>query len=510
MRGADALIETLIRGGVDICFANPGTSEMHLVDAIAARPSMRAILGVHETVCSGAADGYARMQGKPALVLLHLGPGLANALANLHNAGKAHTPVVVVVGDHPQGLRALDPPLASDIEAMAKGAAKWIATARTADELAPLAAQALTAALTPPMGVSVLVVPNDAAWSPTQVVLTPQAAPPPKPVPAARLATVAKALKAGGAAFLLGGGALAPAPLGAAAGIAAATGAKVFSATFAARQARGAGRAEVERLPYFPAMVFQVLAEVKTLILVGARPPISFFAYPNVPYEMVPAGGKLLTLAEEGEDAAAALAALAKMLEAPPAPPRARALPAMPKGGLTTGAAAALIARHLPEDAIISDDATTAGLDCYMASRAAAAHDWLFLTGGAIGQGIPAAAGAALACPQRRVFSLQGDGAGLYCLQGLWTQAREGLGVTTVIFANNKYRILEMEMMMARGGNDGRSGLFELAPPAVDWVKLAQGLGVPARRAASIEELDAALAHAAGESGPFLIAADVT
>lgn len=507
MRGADALIDTLIAGGVELCFANPGTSEMQLVDAIDARPEMRAVLGLHEIVCSGAADGYARMAGKPALVLLHLGPGLSNAMANLHNAAKAGTPVVVVVGDHPKALRDLDPPLASDIESMAKGVAKWIGTATSADDLAPLAAQALAAAMTPPYGVAVLIAPNDACWSDVETPTPPASLKGPKQVDDGRIDAIADAIDGGKAAVLLGGDALTKAPLAHAAAIGAHSNVRVFSATFCRRIERGAGRAVVERLPYFPAQVLQALHGIDKLILAGARTPLSFFAYPGMPYELLPEGCDVVTLADEAEDAAGALARLAKKLGCPPHDPSPTNLPPISQGALTTGSAAGIIARHLPDGAIVSDDSTTAGLDCYLASIGANAHDWLNLTGGAIGQGLPAAVGAALAEPGRRVFALQGDGAGLYSLQALWTQAREKLAITNIIFANRKYHILEMEMMMARGGGSGASPLFDLSPPTIDWVKLAEGFGVPAIRVDTVEALDLALKDSETVMGPVLIEA---
>ncbi|MGD8326068.1 MAG: acetolactate synthase large subunit [Sphingomonadales bacterium] len=509
MRGADALIDTFVRGGVDMCFANPGTSEMQLVDAIDKRDDIRGILGLHELVCSGAADGYARLSGKPALVVLHLGPGLSNALANLHNAAKARTPVVVVVGDHPKGLRDLDPPLAGDIESIAKGAAKWIGTAKSADDLSPMGADALKAATTAPYGVSVLVVPNDACWEETDICAAPETAAPPIIIDDNRLNAVAEAVKTGEAAFLLGGDALNAEALAQAAAIGGKTGAKILSATFCKKIERGAGVAQIERLPYFPAQVLQTLQGVKTLVLAGARAPLSFFAYPNTPYKLVPEGCEILTLADESENAADALKRLSTVLDAGEKTGVEKQLPALPSGPLTTGAAAQVIGRHLPDNAIISDDATTAGLDCYVATAQSARHEWLNLTGGAIGQGMPLAIGAALAEPRRKVFSLQGDGAGLYSLQALWTQARDNLDITTIIFANGKYRILEMEMMMARGGASGASSLFDLSPPAIDWVKLAEGLGVSAMRATSVEELDKCLEDAKTMAGPKLIEAVV-
>ena len=512
MNGADALIETFIDNDVTACFANPGTSEMQFVASLDRHPQMRPVLCLFEGVATGAADGYARVAGKPACTLLHLGPGYGNGLANLHNARRAFTPIVNVIGDHATYHRQHDAPLASDIAAIAGANSAWVRSAESADEVSALAASAVTAAYAPPGGSASLILPADCAWTETNSSGAKARRPAKAAAAGDAIEAAARAIKASAKpVLLLGSGACNEAAL-AAAGRLAAAGVRVLTDTFVARQPRGAGRFAPDRMMYFGEMALADLAGVDLMVFVETVTPVAFFAYPEKPSVLVPDGCRTLTLASRLEDGAAALEALAEALSAPKdAPVQPLSLPQPQAGPLTPAAAGASIAKHLPEGAIVSDDSVTAGQSIINASRTGRPHDWLGLTGGAIGQGIPVAVGAAVAAPGRKVVSLNGDGAGMYTVQGLWTLAREGLDVTVVVFANNVYRILGIELGRTGAGAPGpaASKLLGLGEPTIDWVSLAKGLGLPATRCRTAEDFDAAFARAMAEPGPALIEAVV-
>ena len=513
MNGADALIETLIDNDVTACFANPGTSEMQFVSALDRQPKMRPVLCLFEGVATGAADGYGRIAGKPACTLLHLGPGYGNGLANLHNARRAFTPIVNVIGDHATYHRQYDAPLASDIAAIASANSVWVKSAESPDEIGALAAEAVGASYGPPGGSASLILPADCAWSPanasgSKAVRRAKAA-----VASGTVDLAARKLK--GAAkpvLLLGTTACSEAGL-AAAGRIAATGVRVVADGFIARMPRGAGRFAPDRMQYFAEAALADLAGVDLMVMVESRPPVAFFAYPDRPSLLVPEGCETFALAVREEDGVAALAALADALGAPAAPQvQPLSLPdAVPTGALTPSSAGLSIARYLPEGAVVSDDSVTSGGGAASATRTGLPHDWLGLTGGAIGQGIPVAVGAAVAAPGRKVVSLNGDGAAMYTAQGLWTLAREQLDVTVVIFANHSYRILGIELGRTGAGNPGpaASSLLSLGEPAIDWVSHAKGLGVPGTRCDTAEAFDAAFARAMADPGPKLIEAVV-
>jgi acetolactate synthase-1/2/3 large subunit len=513
VNGAQALIATLVGGGVEVCFTNPGTSEMHFVAALDGVPDMRPVLGLFEGVVTGAADGYGRMAGRPAATLLHLGPGLGNGIANLHNARRAHTPVVNVVGDHATGHLRFDPPLASDIESLARPVSRWFGRPDSPESLVTRAAEAVIGAYGPPGGVATLVVPADLSWDPSPGPAPVGPVPAPRPVGDEAVAEAAKALRSGEPAALLVGGAAVSAARGlvAASRIAAATGAKLLCETFPARLERGAGLPAVERLGYFAEFVLAQLEKVRHLVLAGATAPVSFFAYPNLPSYLVPEDCELHVLATEADDAAGALEALADSLGAPPhaATPQPAGRPDRPTGALTAQTMAAAIGALLPEGAVVSDEGNTAGIFVAGASAGAPRHDWMCLTGGAIGQGLPLATGAAVAVPDRKVVSLEADGSAMYTLQALWTQAREGLDVTTVLVNNGSYAILEIELSRVGATEAGPRAhdMLDLSRPDLDFVSLATGMGVPASRAQTAEEFTVQLERAIEEPGPALVEA---
>jgi acetolactate synthase-1/2/3 large subunit len=513
MNGADALISTLVANEVTACFANPGTSEMQFVAALDRNPQMRPVLCLFEGVATGAADGYGRMAEKPACTLLHLGPGYGNGVANLHNARRAFTPVVNVIGDHATYHRQYDAPLASDIETLASPNSLWVKSADSPHAVAAVAAEAVAASYGPPGGPVSLILPADSAWLETDTAPA-IAQKPSRPAPAGRaVEDAARALKAAKKpVVLIGGQACGAAGLKQAARLSAA-GVQVFSDTFVARQPRGAGHYAPRRMQYFGEMALAELEGVDLMVFAGTTQPVAFFAYPGRPSVLVPEGCQTLSLAGREEDAVAGLAALADALGAPkdgPAQPL-KTPEAAPSGALSPQLAGISVARHLPEGAIVCDDSVTSGGGVAVPCMTAAPHEVLALTGGAIGIGLPLAVGAAVACPDRKVVSLNGDGAAMYTVQALWTIAREQLDVCAVVFANDTYRILNIEMARTGAGQAGPQAarVLELGDPSIDWVSLAKGLGVPAVRCTTAEEFEAAFARAMSERGPAFIEARI-
>jgi acetolactate synthase-1/2/3 large subunit len=518
MNGAQALLRTLVASGVDTCFMNPGTSEMHFVAALDTVAEMRPVLALFEGVASGAADGYARMSGRPASVLLHLGPGLANAGANLHNARRAASPVVAVVGDHATYHERFDAPLQSDIRSLASNFSGWYARPASVDELSASASAAVAAAYGPPGRVATLVLPADVSWSDGALVSPPAQRERPAKIDDATVERAAAALRSGRpTAFLVGGPACRADLLGRVASVAALAGARVICETLPARLERGGGRFEPERLAYLAEIAMTQLEGLEHLILVGAAPPVSFFAYPSKPSWLVPPGCEVHHFASSSEDCSAGVDALACLVgdgntrgatRRVGVEPRPQAPESGPLDSRTLGQAVAAL---LPDDAIVSDESISSGLAAFVGSASAGPHDWLTLSGGAIGQGLPLALGAAVACPGRRVLALQADGSAMYTPQALWSMAREGADVTVVILSNRSYAILNMELgrVEASAGGDRARRMLDIGDPDIDFVALAAGLGVPARRASDAGELSAALAESFATPGPSLIEADL-
>lgn len=512
MKGAQALVRTLVSSGVDTCFSNPGTSEMQFVAALDDVPQMRAVLCLFEGVATGAADGFGRMSPRPAATLLHLGPGLANGLANLHNARRAHTPVVNVIGDHAIAHRRFDAPLQSDIESLARPMSIWYRSSIDVASMPGDGAAAVAAAVSPPRGVASLVVPADLSWTEGAQVAPPVPAASPPAVPANAVERVAKLLSQGEpTVILLGGDALRERGLVCASRVARSTGARLMAETFPAVIERGAGLPPVERLAYLGEMVAEQLHGVRRLVLAGTGAPVSAFAYPGKNGSLVPEGCEVAVLATVTDDVAQALADLVGALGAENEPPTLQEAlrPDRPSGPLTPSTLAAAVGALLPEDAVVADEGNTAGFFLPGFTAGAPRHHVLTLTGNAIGMGMPVATGAAVACPGRRVLCIEADGSAMYTLQSLWTQAREGLDVTTLILNNGSYAILELELSRVGAGAPGprAKGMLELGNPDLDFVSLARGMGVPASRATDSEELTAQLERALAEPGPCLVEA---
>jgi len=509
MNGAESLVHTLLRSGVDTCFSNPGTSEMHFVAALDRVPGMRCVLGLFEGVVTGAADGYARMAGKPAATLLHCGPGLANGLANLHNARRAATPIVNIPGDQATYHRPLDAPLTADTEGWARGVSGWVRTATSSRTVGSDAAVAVQAARTSPGQIATLILPSDTSWDEGGIVGEPL------PVPAAptsapsQIDEAAGILRRGGAGvlLLLSGPGLSEEGLGYAHRIAAHTGCRLMAGGSNARTARGQGRIPVDRVPYVVDVAVKALAGTKHLILAGARKPVTFFAYPGKVQTSVPPDADLHVLARPEQDIVDALGRLAEAVGAPKvAKPDNGPRPDVGRGALTPESVASTVGALMPEGAVIADESVTFGRGFFPLTKAAPPHDWLNVTGGAIGGGPPLATGAAIGAPGRRVINLQADGSAMYTVQALWTQARERLDVTTIILSNRKYQILLGELANV-GANPGRTALemMDLGNPDLDWPGMARAMGVEAARADTADGLADLLASSLRRPGPFLI-----
>ncbi|MDP5183879.1 acetolactate synthase large subunit [Blastococcus sp. BMG 814] len=509
MNGAQALIRTLVDAGVDVCFANPGTSEMHFVAALDDVPEMRGVLTLFEGVATGAADGWARMTGRPAATLLHLGPGMGNGLANLHNARRGRAPMLNVVGDHARSHKRLDAPLESDIDAVAGTFSTWVRRSLSPADVAADAADAVAAVATG--GIATLILPADVSWEEGAAVADPRPGRPLPRVAPSVVDDVAAVVRADEpVVLLLGGDVMGEEGQLAAAQVAAGTGVRLMVETFPARSVRGAGLPDLHRLPYPPEMAMAALAGTRHLVLAGATAPVHFFGYPGVPGHPVPEDCTVHVLSAPGEDGTAALRALADVV-APDAKPEVAEFerPELPTGRLTPRTMAAVVGALLPEDAIVVDEALTSGAGLTEMTSAGPRHDWLALTGGAIGDGLPMALGAAVACPDRPVIGIQADGSAMYTISALWSYAREQADITTIICDNGSYKILEHELSRVGAANDGERArtLLDLGGPRLDFVGIAQGMGVPASRAATAEELADQLRQALAEPGPHLIVA---
>lgn len=511
MNGAQALITTMVDNGVRVCFANPGTSEMHFVAALDSVPEMRGVLTLFEGVATGAADGYARMSGDPAAVLLHLGPGLGNGLANLHNARRARVPMLVVVGDHATYHKKYDAPLESDIDSVAGTVSGWLRRTMSTSEVSSDADEAIAFARSQ-RRISTLILPADVSWSDGAVLA--EAAAPQRYSDAVDTDGIEEALRSGEPTVILVGGDATRAPgLSAAARLAQRFGARLLCETFPARLERGAGIPAAERVAYLGEAAAAQLGGTRRLILAGAASPVTFFGYPGKPSDLVPEGCAVLSLAGPA-GAAAALTELADRLAPDTAAPLAPAgRPQLPSGPLTVQTSAEVIGALLPERAIVVDESNTSGFLLPMTTAGAPAHDWLTLTGGAIGYALPVALGAAIAEPDRPVLCLESDGSAMYTISALWSHAREQLDITTVVFANHAYDILRIELQRVGAATQDQStgpkaeALLDLTSPTMDFVRIAEGMGVPARRAGTAEELADALRWAFGEPGPHLIEA---
>lgn len=513
--GAGSLVKTLIANGVDTCFANPGTSEMHFVAALDEVPGIRSVLCLFEGVVTGAADGYWRMARKPATTLLHLGPGLANGLANLHNAQKAKSGILNVVGNHSRDHLRFESPLRGDVAAIAHAVSHWVRTSPSSGDISADASAAVQATRNGSIGeIATLILPADTAWGPgADVSLAPTS---PKPsISSSAVSQTARLLTEFGprAMLLIGtGGTLDVASQKAAAAISAATGCQLRAEFHNARMPGGRGCPYIDRLPYYTDGAIASLAGIELLVLAGAIEPIAFFGYPNKPSQLKPSGAAVITLAEPHQDVSGTLLALADELGVSPSTTFQDAqLAQAPSGELTVKTLAVAVAATLPEGTIVVDESITSGGYIPDAVRGSASHDWLAGMGGAIGFGMPTAIGASVGAPGRPVLVLEGDGSAMYTVQSLWTMAREQLPIVVLILANHAYRSLQFERnnvglgMEVKGHNS--ANLLELERPMLDWVALARGQGVPSERVETAAALTKALRSGFDSKGPYVIEA---
>lgn len=509
MNGADALIQTLVENGVDTCFANPGTTETHIVGAIDRTNRLRPILGLFEGVCTGAADGYARLAGKPAATLLHLGPGLANGLCHLHNGRKAHSPIVNLIGNHPRSHLKYDAPLTSDIVGLAEPVSGWVRQVSRPEDIAQDGADAVEASWGPPGQVSSLIIPADCSWTDDIEPTASRQRSIPEPAMDKAVSATANLCAYGKeTALLIGAEGLTEPGLKAAGQIAAKTGARLIAYTFEPLMQRGAGRIPVERIPYFPEDAEEALRGLKHMILCGSKEPVSFFSYPTGGGTLVPDGCELSTFVPLGGDVVTSLQALADQLDAKTAgPTQALSLPDMPNGAITANAASAVIARAIPDQAVVVDEGITVGFPAYAQSAGSAPHDWLFITGGGIGWAMPVAIGAAVAAPDKKILCIQGDGGAMYTIQALWTMAREKLDITTVVFSNKGYLILDIELERHGLGPAGPNAhrMMDMDEPRIDFVKMASAQGVDAHRVEDCSRFATVLADCLKQPGPHFI-----
>ena len=511
MNAADALLKTLVDNGLEVVFANPGTSEMHLVAAIDHYPQIRPVLGLFEGVVTGAADGYARMSGKAAANLLHLGPGLGNGFANIHNAKKARSPMINIVGDHATFHLKYDAPLTSDLDGLAKSSSDWVERVKSPEELPAGGSRAWQAAHNFPGQIATLIVPADCAWGETDKIGKILNSVGPSEIANDVLREAYEALTDKSNCMLfLGGEFLDEQSVNMAAKIATKTGARLATETFRKRQRRGFGIPVVEPLPYFSEMAEDFLKGVESIVFVGSKPPVSFFAYPDKRSYLSPENSKLVQLATFEQDGKKALESLCEMLDANEIseellPSETSQAPL--NGELNPAHVGLLLGELLPEEAIVSDEAATSGFLVYPNTWNSKPHDWLSLTGGSIGQGLPLATGAAIACPDRPVICLHGDGGAMYTIQSLWTQARENLNVTNIIFSNRAYAILKIELdrVGALETGDRAESLFSLENPEINWISLGKSLGVESFTAPTVEEFRKIFSSAVNEPGPSLI-----
>lgn len=512
MNGAQTLVTTLVNHGVDICFANPGTSEMHFLAALDT-PRMRSVLCLFEGVATGAADGWYRMRDKPAATLLHLGPGLANGLANIHNARRASSGMVNIVGEHSLAHLRYDPPLASDIEGLARPLSHWVRRIDHAGAIAWDTATAIAEASQHPGQIATLILPGNASW---QEAGTPNAMPEraeniAKAPPLTRVEAIARLLRSGESVMMvLANKATRGAALALAGQIAVGTGCRLGTHFFSARIERGAGRTKLERIPYAVAQATEFLKDIRHIVTVETKEPVAFFSYPDKPSLLKAEGTQLHNLVEEDEDSAVGLEMLREALGLKASQPSLRqqaTQTTVPCGALTPASIAMALAAAIPENAIVVDESLTTGRETMGFTMGAKPHDMINNMGGSIGYATPVATGAALACPERRVFCMVGDGSAMYTIQSLWTQAREALNVTTIIFANNQYAILKSEYGNMGAGTPGPQALamMDIGNPTINWLAMAQSMGVPGISVNSTEGFYEALCCTTKEPGPHLI-----
>jgi len=512
MNGAEALIKTAVDCGIAICFANPGTTELPIVAALDRIAGIKAVLGLFEGVCTGAADGFGRMAEKPAMTLFHLGPGLANGIANLHNARRARTPVVNIIGEHATWHRPMDPPLAMDIEGLAKTVSAWVRTTASSQELPKDVAEAVRAASSG--CIASLIVPHDYQLEECKTKVPAFSRGAFDPIDPKEIEAATRLLRTRKkTALLLGGRAVRKEGLSIAARIRGMIGCDLLAETFPPVLEQGVGLPVVKRLRTGVSGAQTMLADYDGVVLAGAKDPVTFFGYPGVRSRILRDDQHEMAIGTGRQNLLEALAALADRLKGKdrgsgaPTDSAQLSRPPVPEGALTPAAVCQTVAALQPEGAIIVDEGLTTSGRYYSMAVGLPPYTILRLTGGAIGYGMPCAIGAALACPDRPVINFQADGSAMYTVQALWSQAREGLNITTLICSDRSYRTLVGELRRAGIEKLGKNAqiLTALTNPAIDWVSVSQGLGVPAISVSDVSGLVNALKRSLAEPGPSLI-----
>ncbi len=515
VNGSESLVATLVDKGVDVCFANPGTSEMHFLAALE-NPSLRSVLVLFEGVATGAADGWYRMSGRPASTLLHLGPGLANGLANLHNARRAGSGIVNIVGEHATAHLKYDPPLLSDIDGLARPISHWVRRSTSSCLVAGDVSVAIAQARSKPGKIATLILPGETSWGQAGEHSKSQPTPEcpcftrPEAPDMSRVEQAANVLRRGEPTLIVCGGQASRGRAVELLGrIKAHTGCRIATQFFTARIERGAGRATLERIPYYVPSALAYLKDFKHIITVETGEPIAFFSYPGSPSQMKPTGCAVHSLVLPDEDS---ITGLEMLIDALGAQKTEAVLPertqvALPEGKLDPTSIAQALTAAMPDNAILVDESLTTGRETLGLTAGARPHDVLQNMGGSIGFGTPVATGAALACPDRRVFCMVGDGSAMYTIQSLWTQARESLNVTTIIFANNSYQILKTEFANMGFGKPGAqaSALIEIDKPQINWVAMGTSMGVPSVSVDNAGDFYRAMVRSSETPGPMLI-----
>ena len=511
MNGAESLVGTLLEGNVDVCFTNPGTSEMHFVAALDQYDKMRSILCLFEGCATGAADGYFRMKRTPASTLLHLGPGLANGLANLHNAKKASSGIVNIVGEHALDHIKLNAPLTSDIEGIARPVSHWVKTSKSSKDIAVDGAEAIEMANVNPGQISTLILPGDTAWNEGNAIQSINLKNKYSTVSSNLIDEALTALReAKNPLILVGGSALEEKNLIKLAKVADKIGCPMKTDWFNARLDKGAGRVNSVRIPYVVDKAVEVLKDFDSIIIIGARRPVAFFAYPNKPGVLTQETTKFIELASLSDDITSVINELSDKVgisDNKPSTVSEFKIPDIPSGPINPTSLGMVLGALIPENAIVVDESVTTGREFFYQTAGSHPHTWLNNCGGSIGFGMPVAIGAAVACPDKKVISLEGDGSAMYTVQSLWTMARENLDIVVLIFANQSYKILQGELTNVGVDNPGKSALemLSLKDPSLDWVSVSKGMGVDAVRVDNIEDLVKNFKHGLMEKGPFLI-----
>jgi acetolactate synthase-1/2/3 large subunit len=508
MNGAELLLKTAIKAGIEVCFSNPGTTEMPLVNAFDKYPGIRPVLGLFEGVCTGAADGYARMAQKPAMTLLHLGPGFGNGIANLHNAKRAKTPLFNVVGEHASWHLPYDPLLAMDIEALAGSVSQWFHTVKDPEQIMSDTARAIVSAQKG--AISTLIVPCDYQWAEVEDGEITLPAPDKQPVDTEVIQTAADLLLSKRkCAVIIGGQAASEKGLATLARIKSAVSCDLYYETFPARIEQGAGYPDMYRIPYLPEMAIDLLKQYEIILCLGVREPVAFFGYQGMPSLFTSKTQEKLIIETRDESLLDALNSIAAIIKAPDqANPEILSSynpPLIPSGPLDGAKAGQVVAALQPANAIVVEEAITNGFVYHLVTNNIRPFTMLTLTGGSIGQGPACAAGAAIACPDRPVINYQADGSAMYTVQSLWTQTRENLNVTTLICSNRSYDILNMEMTRSGNTSPGVNAKRMTDLTGIDWVKLGEAQGVPSVSVNTCEALADAMEKALAEEGPHLI-----